>query len=48
MKEVKEMNKREVLREIKNINNHIENCSYGKFELYYREELFKRLEDLQK
>lgn len=43
MKEIKDMNKKELIEELEGIEDHIENFSYGKSELFYREELYREI-----
>ena len=38
-KEIKDMSNAELKREWKSIEHHIKNFGYGKFELYYRQDL---------
>jgi len=43
MKEVKEMTDKELKREYLAISDHINVCSYGRYELFYQNELAKEL-----
>lgn len=42
-KKIKYWSTKKLIQEIKDINWHIENYSYGRWELYYRELLYKVL-----
>lgn len=44
MKELKAMSKKELLQELDGIEHHIDNFSYGRFELNYREEILSEIE----
>lgn len=43
-KEIKDMSDKELIKELEGIENHIENFSYGRSELIYREQLYKEIE----
>ena len=41
---VRKMTKRELLKELTGVVNQMAECSFGKYELYYREELERELD----
>lgn len=43
-KEIKDMNNKELIEELNGIEQHIQLFAYGKFELRYRESLFKEID----
>lgn len=43
LKGIKDMKDSELIKELEGIEDHIENYSYGRFELNYREKLYKEL-----
>jgi len=44
IKELKDMTKKELKEELIGINEHIDNFSYGRFELNYREDILREME----
>lgn len=44
MKKVSEMTKKELISELISVEEHIENCSYGRYELMYQSEIYKELD----
>ena len=44
MKELKDMTNKELLNQLNDIENHISNLGYGRFELNYREEIYREID----